>query len=193
MEIGKLERFAADMAIDGGFLPLHVSKKTSGSVALIGSGPARMAAARELALRDYDVTIFEASSHAGGTTTYGIPTFRLHKEIVWREADLLEKMGVTIQYDTKIGVDKTMDELQQQFDAVCIGVGTMDAWSLGVDNDTVEGVVNAEQFMCRCKMCSSAKNNLKTCRFKKATRLSSSGQAMWLLMLRGQHCGWEPM
>lgn len=147
MEIGKLERFAADMAIDGGFLPLHVSKKTSGSVALIGSGPASMAAARELALRDYDVTIFEASSHAGGTTTYGIPTFRLHKEIVWREADLLEKMGVTIQYDTKIGVDKTMDELQQQFDAVCIGVGTMDAWSLGVDNDTVEGVVNAEQFL----------------------------------------------
>lgn len=146
MEIGKLERFVADMAIDGCFLPLHVSKKTSGSVALIGSGPASMAAARELALRDYDVTIFEASSHAGGTTTYGIPTFRLHKEIVWREADMLEKMGVTIQYNTKIGTDKTMDELQQ-FDAVFIGVGTMDAWSLGVDNDTVEGVVNAEQFL----------------------------------------------
>lgn len=147
MEIGKLERFVADMAMNGGFLPLHVSKKTSGSVALIGSGPASIAAARELALRDYDVTIFEASSHAGGTTTYGIPTFRLHKEIVWREADMLEKMGVAIQYHTKIGTDKTIDELQQQFDAVFIGVGTMDAWSLGVDNDDVEGVVNAEQFL----------------------------------------------
>ena len=140
IEIGKLERFVADMAIDGG-------KKTSGRVALIGSGPASLAAARELALRDYDVTIFEASSHAGGTTTYGIPTFRLHKEIVEREADVLEKMGVSIQYQTKIGTDKTMDELQQQFDAVFIGVGTMDAWSLGVDNDAVEGVVNAEQFL----------------------------------------------
>ncbi len=147
IEIGKLERFVADMAIDGGFLPIHVSKKTSGRVALIGSGPASLAAARELALRDYDVTIFEASSHAGGTTTYGIPTFRLHKEIVEREADVLEKMGVSIQYKTKIGTDKTMDELQQQFDAVFVGVGTMDAWSLGVDNDAVEGVVNAEQFL----------------------------------------------
>lgn len=147
MEIGKLERFVADSAMEGGFLPIHVSTKKSGSIAVIGSGPASLAAARELALRDYDVTIFEASSHAGGTTTYGIPTFRLHKEIVWREAEMLEKMGVTIQYNTKIGVHKTMDELKAQFDAVFIGVGTMDAWSLGVDNDQVEGVVNAEQFL----------------------------------------------
>lgn len=145
--IGKLERFAADMAMDGGFLPVHQSRKTSGSVALIGCGPASMAAARELAKRDYDVTIFEAASQPGGTTTYGIPTFRLHKEVVSREAAYLEKMGVTMQFGVKIGRDRSMEDLESQFDAVFIGIGTMDAWSLGVANDQVQGVVGAESFL----------------------------------------------
>lgn len=107
VEIGKLERFVADMALDGGFLPQPVSRKTAGRVAIIGCGPAGMAAARELAGLDYDVTIFEAASQPGGTMTYGIPTFRLHKELLQREAQALTAMGVTIEYNVKIGVDKS--------------------------------------------------------------------------------------
>lgn len=147
IEIGKLERFVADRALDGGFLPLHVSKKTSGKVALIGCGPASMAVARDLATKDYDVTIFESTSQPGGMLLYGIPTFRLHKELVFREAAFLQKMGVTIQYNTKIGVDMPFEDLSKNFDAVFIGVGASDAWSLGVDNDAVEGVVDAEKFL----------------------------------------------
>ena len=147
VEIGKLERFVADMALDGGFLPQPVSRKTAGRVAIIGCGPAGMAAARELAGLDYDVTIFEAASQPGGTMTYGIPTFRLHKELLQREAQALTAMGVTIEYNVKIGVDKPLAELQEAFDAVFIAIGTMNAWNLGVDNDTLDGVVDAEQFL----------------------------------------------
>ncbi|MCH4167414.1 MAG: NAD(P)-dependent oxidoreductase [Megasphaera sp.] len=147
MEIGKLERFVADHALDGGILPIHVSKKTSGTVALIGCGPASMAAAHDLAAKEYAVTIFESTSQPGGMLTYGIPTFRLHKDLICREADFLQKMGVTIQYNTKIGADMSFEDICKDFDAVFIGVGASDAWSLGVDNDAVDGVVDAEQFL----------------------------------------------
>lgn len=135
------------MALDGGFLPQPVSRKTAGRVAIIGCGPAGMAAARELAGLDYDVTIFEAASQPGGTMTYGIPTFRLHKELLQREVQALTVMGVTIEYNVKIGVDKSLAELKEAFDAVFIAIGTMNAWNLGVDNDTIDGVVDAEQFL----------------------------------------------
>lgn len=147
IEIGKLERFAADAALNGGFVPGHISQKMMGRVAVVGSGPAGLAAARELALRDYDVTIFEASSQPGGMLTYGIPTFRLHKEVVFREIEALKQMGVSIEYNVKIGTDKTLDEMRREFDAVFLGVGTMDEWSLGIDNDAVEGVIGAESFL----------------------------------------------
>ena len=147
VEIGKLERFAADMALEGGFMEQPVSKKTAGKVAVIGCGPAGMAAARELSKRDYDVTIYEAASHPGGTMTYGIPTFRLHKELLQREAQALTDMGVTIEYGVKIGTDKSLDELKEAFDAVFIAVGTMNGWNLGVENEDVEGIVEAEPFL----------------------------------------------
>lgn len=148
IEIGKLERFVADMALDTGFMPLHKSTKKSGSVAIVGSGPAGLAAARTLAARDYDVTIYEMQAYPGGTLTYGIPTFRLHKEYVYREAAALEKMGVHFQYNTKIGVGRTIqDIIDDGFDAIFLGVGTLDEWSLGIENDTLTGVVGAESFL----------------------------------------------
>lgn len=147
VEIGKLERFVADRALEAGFVPTHKSTKKSGTVAIIGSGPAGLAAARELAMHDYDVTIYEAKAYPGGTTTYGIPTFRLHKEYVYREVEQLEKMGVHMQYNTKIGTNRTMDDLQAEFDAVFIAVGTMDEWGLDVENDHIDGVLGAESFL----------------------------------------------
>lgn len=147
IEIGKLERFVADMALDAGFLPLHTSTKKNGTVAIVGSGPASLAAARTLASLDYDVTIFEMMVYPGGTLTYGIPTFRLHKEYVNREVAALEKMGVRIQYNTKIGADRTIEELQENFESIFLGIGTFDEWSLGVENDSIPGVVGAESFL----------------------------------------------
>lgn len=148
IEIGKLERFVADMALDTGFMPLRKSTKKSGSVAIVGSGPAGLAAARTLAARDYDVTIYEMQAYPGGTLTYGIPTFRLHKEYVYREVAALEKMGVHFQYNTKIGVGRTIqDIIDDGFDAIFLGVGTLDEWSLGIENDTLTGVVGAESFL----------------------------------------------
>lgn len=147
VEIGKLERFVADMALDNGFAPTHKSTKKNGTVAIVGSGPAGLAAARELALRDYDVTIYEEKSYPGGTMTYGIPTFRLHKEIINRDVAQLEKMGVHIQYNEKIGTARTMEELRNDFDAVFLAVGTMDEWGLDIENDQIDGVLGAESFL----------------------------------------------
>lgn len=148
MEIGKLERFVADNALDAGFLPVHQSTRKSGKVAVVGSGPAGLAAARTLASLDYDVVVFDMMDCPGGTLTYGIPTFRLHKEYVNREAAVLEKMGVRMQYHTKIGEDKTIEELQEEgFEAVFIGVGTFDEWSLGIKNDALPGVIGAASFL----------------------------------------------
>ena len=92
VEIGKLERFVADMAWTAASCRSRsaVNRRPCG---IIGCGPAGMAAARELAGRDYDVTIFEAASQPGGTMTYGIPTFRLHKELLQREAQALTAYG----------------------------------------------------------------------------------------------------
>ncbi len=148
IEIGKLERFVADMALDTGFMPLHKSTRKSGTVAIVGSGPAGLAAARTLAARDYDVTVYEMQAYPGGTLTYGIPTFRLHKEYVYREVEALEKMGVHMQYNTKIGVERTIqDIIDDGFDAIFLGVGTLDEWSLGIENDAIPGVVGAESFL----------------------------------------------
>ena len=145
--IGKLERLVADIALDAKLLPVKPSKKTSGTVAIIGCGPAGMAAAQELAKRDYEVTIYEGASEPGGMLTYGIPTFRLHKELVYRETALLEKLGVTIFYNTKVGTDVDMESLCRDFDAVFIGVGAMAGWNLGVENDDIPGVVDASHYL----------------------------------------------
>ena len=101
IEIGKLERFVADLVLDNHVLDDVPSKKCNGTVAIVGSGPAGLAAAQDLARMDYGVTIFESSTQPGGTLTYGIPTFRLHKEYVLREVERLEQLGVTIRYETK--------------------------------------------------------------------------------------------
>lgn len=147
IEIGKLERFVADLVLDNHVLDDVPSKKCNGTVAIVGSGPAGLAAAQDLARMDYGVTIFESSTQPGGTLTYGIPTFRLHKEYVLREVERLEQLGVAIRYETKVGRDISLDELAEHFDAVFIAVGTMEGWKLGVENDHLSGVIDAAQFL----------------------------------------------
>ena len=148
IEIGKLERFVADMVLDGHIPEWHVSTKTSGKVALIGSGPASFAVAAELLRRDYEVDIFEASSQPGGMLMFGIPAFRLHKKYVYREVERLEKMGAAFHYNSRLGEAVLLDGLfASGYEAVFLGIGTADAWNLGVDNDGIPGIVIAESFL----------------------------------------------
>lgn len=148
IEIGKLERFIADRAFEMGVTPFHVSKGSAGKVAVLGSGPSGLAVARNLLLLDYEVIIFEAKDCPGGMLTYGIPTFRLHKDVVQREADALTRMGAHWQYGVKIGVDKSLQSLWDNgFEAVFIGFGTADEWNLGITNEQCQGVLGAAAFL----------------------------------------------
>lgn len=146
--IGKLERFVSDMDFA---MQLGADKKkgkAQGKVAIIGSGPAGLAAAYELVQRQYEVTILEQAEEPGGMLLYGIPAFRLHKQYVYREAERLEALGVTFQYGKSLGKDFSVDDLLDQgYDTVFLGIGTSSAWSLGVENDAVSGVVDAQQFL----------------------------------------------
>lgn len=148
IQIGKLERFVADLVLDNGLLDGKKKYPAAAAVAIVGSGPAGLAAAYDLRKAGYGVTVFEQASQPGGTIFYGIPTFRLHKEFVVREAAHLEALGVTFVYNTEIGEDKSIDDLfADGFAAVFIAVGTMDSWGLGVKNYTIPGVVDAASFL----------------------------------------------
>lgn len=146
--IGKLERFVSDMDFA---MHLGNAKKKGtpqGKVAIIGSGPAGLAAAYELAHRQYEVTVFERAEEPGGMLLYGIPAFRLHKEYIYREIERLETLGVQFRYETALGKDLTIDSLfADGYDAIFLGIGTSAAWSLGVEHDTLPGVVDAQQFL----------------------------------------------
>ncbi|MCI1820823.1 MAG: FAD-dependent oxidoreductase [Megasphaera sp.] len=148
IEIGKLERFVADTVMDAGVFPCTSGMKANGKVAVIGSGPAGITAAYELARRNYEVTVFESDSEPGGMLMFGIPAFRLHKNYIYREIDCLQKLGVCFQYNVKIGQQKSIEDLfAEHFEAIFVGIGASAAWSLGVDNDTLPGVVDAQIFL----------------------------------------------
>ena len=145
VEIGKLERFVADKCFEGGLLPLPKKGDAVAKVAVIGSGPAGLAAAHELLSRQYDVTIFESASEPGGMLMFGIPSFRLHKKHVYREMEYLQQLGAVFQFNTKIGADKQISDLfAEGYEAVFIATGAPVGWNLGVENDTVDGVVDAQ-------------------------------------------------
>ena len=124
--IGKLERFVADWAREHGIRPKAEAKKNGRKVAVIGSGPAGLTCAGELAKLGYDVTIFEALHEAGGVLVYGIPEFRLpKKEVVAAEVENVLSLGVKLETNVVIGRSVTIDELMEKegFEAVFIGSG----------------------------------------------------------------------
>jgi len=117
---------------------------TGKRIAIIGAGPAGLTAAFDLAKQGHEVQVYEAMSQAGGMTRYGIPYYRMPADMLDRDVEVIQSLGVKIQYNTRIGVDLRMDELQQQFDAVLIAVGLWTGRSTriqGADNDGVERAV----------------------------------------------------
>ncbi len=152
--VGRLERFVADYAMAHlPFTPPQITP-TGKKAAIIGSGPAGIACAADLARVGVAVTIFEALHMAGGVLKYGIPEFRLPKAIVDRELDLLQQMGVRIELNTVIGKLFTIPQLLQEqgFDAVFIGTGAGSPKFQGIPGENLNGVFSANEFLTRVNL-----------------------------------------
>ncbi|MBP3286439.1 MAG: NAD(P)-dependent oxidoreductase [Prevotella sp.] len=133
VNIGKLERFVADFDSDNELTHEDIAEKTRGKVAVIGAGPSGITVAGDLAREGFTVEIFEMEAQCGGVLRYGIPEYRLPKEVVAREIRYIEKMGVVIHRNTHVGVEITVDSLfEQGFDAVFIGTGLSKPKSLEI-------------------------------------------------------------
>ncbi len=155
LSIGKLERFVADWAASNGIKPSVSADKKGKKVAVIGSGPAGLTCAGDLAKMGYDVTIFEALHEAGGVLVYGIPEFRLPKEkVVKKEIENVKALGVKIETNVIIGKSVTIDELieNEGFEAVFIGSGAGLPKFMGIPGETANGVFSANEFLTRSNL-----------------------------------------
>ncbi|TFH40268.1 MAG: dihydropyrimidine dehydrogenase, partial [Chrysiogenales bacterium] len=152
--IGNLERFAADFErANGGSAPPAQVEPNGKRVAIIGSGPAGLTAAGELKRFGYEVTIFEALHSPGGVLVYGIPEFRLPKDIVHYEISALEKMGVTIVLNRVIGMSETVDSLLDEgYDSVFIGSGAGLPLFLDLPGENLLGVYAANEYLTRVNL-----------------------------------------
>jgi len=150
--IGALERFVADWERKKGFLIPDKPQSTGKKVAVIGSGPAGLTAASELAKKGHEVTIFEALHKPGGVLVYGIPEFRLPKEILDKEIEYIEKLGVKIKCDIVVGQTIPFSELQKEFDAIFIGTGAgLPRW-LNIPGENLAGIYSANEFLTRVNL-----------------------------------------
>lgn len=147
--IGSLERFVADNAATGGKAP---SPPTGRRVAVVGSGPAGLACASDLARLGHEVTVFEALHEPGGVLVYGIPEYRLPKAVVAAEVDRLRRLGVTFVLDAPIGLAETVDDLLGGFDAVFLGVGAGLPRFLDIPGEHLVGVFSANELLTRVNL-----------------------------------------
>lgn len=161
--IGRLERFVADYHNENAGDPPMPTEKKDKKVAVVGSGPAGITCAAELAKEGYDVTIYEALHVAGGVLVYGIPEFRLPKSIVEKEIGALEKMGVKIVKNVVIGKTLTIDELfEMGFDAVFIGSGAGLPKFMGIKGEGLKGVYSANEFLTRVNLMKAYREDSNT-------------------------------
>lgn len=152
VSIGKLERFTADWARENGIKPEAPASKNGKKVAVIGSGPAGLTCAGDLAKLGYDVTIFEALHEPGGVLVYGIPEFRLPKlGVVAKEVENVKALGVKIETNVIVGRSVTIDELMDEegFEAVFIGSGAGLPVFMGIPGETAKGVFSANEYLTR--------------------------------------------
>ena len=152
INIGKLEAFVADWAMEHGVTEEFTIEERPGKVAVIGSGPAGVSCAVDLRKHGYQVTMFEALHMAGGVLQYGIPAFRLPKEIVDNELSHLTKIGVDIRLNTIIGQNVKFGELREEFDAVFIGTGAGAPLFLRIPGEELNGVYSANEFLIRVNL-----------------------------------------
>ena len=163
VSIGKLERFVADWAKENGIKPVPAAEKNGHKIAVIGSGPAGLTCAGDLAKLGYDVTIFEALHKAGGVLSYGIPEFRLPKTIVQKEIDTLKDLGVEFVLNFVVGRSETIDELfGDGFEAIFVGSGAGLPTFIGVPGENANGVYSANEYLTRINLMKAYKENSDT-------------------------------
>ncbi len=184
VSIGRIERFVADYTREHGLDEIPTVGKDSGkSVAIVGSGPASLSAAADLRREGHRVVIFEALHKAGGVLVYGIPEFRLPKEIVDHELDILLKMGVELKKNYLVGKTRTVDELfdKDGFDAIFIGSGAGLPRFLDIEGENSIGVFSANEYLTRSNLMKAyAKTNALTpmYRSKRVAVLGAGNVAM---------------
>ena len=165
ISIGKLERFVADWARNNGIKPEPAAEKNGHRVAVIGSGPAGLTCAGDLARMGYDVTVFEALHKAGGVLSYGIPEFRLPKdEVVAKEIANVEGLGVKINTNVIIGRTESLDELLERegFEAVFIGSGAGLPMFMGIPGENANGVFSANEYLTRNNLMKAFRDDYDT-------------------------------
>ena len=151
--IGRLERFAADWEREKGEVSVPEKTPSTGKkVAVVGAGPAGLTLAGDLILKGHEVTVFEALHKAGGVLIYGIPEFRLPKEIVDAEVHYLERLGVRVEVDCVIGRIETVDELLQEYDAIFLGLGAGLPQFLNIPGENLCGIYSANEYLTRSNL-----------------------------------------
>ncbi len=162
--IGRLERFVADWHNANATEKAAAPAPNGHKVAVIGSGPAGLTCAGDLARKGYEVTVFEALHLAGGVLVYGIPEFRLPKSIVQKEVDGLKDLGVKIETNAVVGRSITIDELMEEmgFEAVFIGTGAGLPMFMHIPGENLKGVYSANEFLTRINLMKAYRDGADT-------------------------------
>ena len=174
--IGRLERFLADWEAEQGPVePPGIAPANGRRVAVVGSGPAGLTVAADLAALGYAVTLYEALHEAGGVLTYGIPEFRLPKAIVAREVEYVRSLGVDVRLDYVIGKTRTIDRLLTDVDAVFVAAGAGLPWFLDIPGENLNGVYSANEYLTRCNLMRGYRFPAAETPLKRAARVAVFG------------------
>jgi glutamate synthase (NADPH/NADH) small chain len=160
IEIGRLQRYAVDHVLDKNIHLFHAGAPNGKRLACIGSGPASLACAAELAKFGYQATIFDRNDLPGGLDTLGIAAYKLRAKDSLREVELVRGLGVELRQNKTVGRDITFDQLEKQFDAIFIGVGLGETWDLNLPGQNLDGVFGAMEFIEATKVRSFADVNV---------------------------------
>ncbi len=170
VSIKQIEQSIADRAFDEGWIvPEQPPYRTGRTVAVVGSGPAGLAAAAELNKAGHTVTLFERNTHIGGLLRFGVPDFKLDKGVVQRRVDILEQEGIEMRTGVNVGVDITAEELQEQFDAVVLTIGSTIPRDLPVPGRELDGVHFAMEYL-------ELRNRFVAGEFPDGTPISAAGK-----------------
>ncbi len=174
--IGRLERFLADWEAAQGDLELPPKPEPNGKkVAVVGTGPAGITVAGDLIMLGYEITMFEALHEAGGVLVYGIPEFRLPKDIVAREVDYVRQLGVEVITDFVVGKTRSIDELFETYDAVFVATGAGLPWFMDVPGENLNGVYSANEYLTRLNLMKGYRAHNSRTPVKQHTRVAVIG------------------